>query len=348
MAGGARNILLPFSMLYGGIISLRNFGYDNHLFKIKRLPLPVISVGNISVGGSGKTPFVMYLIEKVLSLAKMPAVLSRGYKRMTNELVVSCPEKGLEADVRMLGDEPALISHNFPNVPVAVQKDRHQAGLAVLQKFDVDVFILDDGSQNRELHRDVDFVLVRSSLEDLEDNYLPAGNLRDSKSRISQADIIVLTSHGDWNIPGKDFVKDYQSIPLAGISFLPCDLVDHDGQSHPLEMIAGKTIAAFSGIANPEQFFHGIESLNARIKNRKLFRDHYWFDEYDLDEIFGGEEDLIAITTSKDAARIFLDEELAEKDEVKRIYALREKGMVNFGEEHIENVLTRIFGTANA
>jgi tetraacyldisaccharide 4'-kinase len=348
MASATRNILLPFSALYGGIISIRNFGYDKNLFKSKKLPVPVVSVGNISVGGSGKTPFVMYLIEKVLSLGKKPAVLSRGYKRMTDELVISCPERGVEADVRTLGDEPTLISHNFPNVPVAVQKDRHQSGLEVLKKFGADVFILDDGFQNRELQRDVDFVLLKSSLKDLKDNYLPAGSLRDSRRRINEADIVILTSHGDWNIPGNEFVKNYENIPLAGVSFLPFDFVDHAGQSYPLEMIKGKSIAAFCGIANPEQFFSGLESLNAEVIRKNVFRDHHWFDEYDIDEIFGGDEDMVAITTSKDAARIFLDDELSEKEEVKRIYALREKAAVNFGEENIENALTKVFGEVYA
>jgi len=339
MTGGTRNILLPLSALYGGIISIRNFSYDKNLLKSKKLPVPVISVGNISVGGSGKTPFVMYLIEKILSLGKKPAVLSRGYKRMTDKLVISCPEKGYEADVRMLGDEPALISQNFPSVPVAVEKNRHHAGLFVLEKFSPDIFILDDGFQNRELHRDVDFVLLKSSLKDIKDNYLPAGNLRDSKKRIYQAGIIILTSHGDWNIPGNNFVENYQNIPLAGVCFLPFDIVDRTGKSYPLEMMAGKAVASFCGIANPEQFFSTLENLGAKIVNKKVFRDHHWFDEYDIDEIFGGDEDLIAVTTAKDAVRIFQDEELAEKEEIKRIYALREKAMVQFGEENIDYIL---------
>jgi len=348
MAHSARKILLPFSVLYHGAISVRNFCYDKHIFKSKILPIPVISVGNISVGGSGKTPFVMYLIEKILSLGKKPAVLSRGYKRVTNELIISCPERGAEADVQMLGDEPALVSQTFPNVPVAVKKDRHRAGLAVLEKFGADVFILDDGFQNRELYRDIDFVLARSSLKDFKDNYLPAGNLRDLKSRIGQADIIVLTSHGEWDIPGDGFNRQYPEIPLAGITFVPRDFVNHAYQSFPIESMSGKKIAAFCGIANPKQFFSTVESLGSQIVTKKVFRDHCWFDEYDIDEIFGGDEDIIAITTAKDAARIFLDEELAEKEEAKRIYALREKAAVNFGEEHIDAVLVKVFGELHA
>ncbi len=344
MASSIRNILLPFSALYGGVVSVRNFCYDRSFFRIQKLPKPVISVGNISVGGSGKTPFVMYLVEKILSLGKKPAVLSRGYKRLTDELIISCPEKGTEADVQMLGDEPALISQNFPNVPVAVQKDRHHAGLVLLEKFGADVFILDDGLQNRELYRDIDFALLRSSLKDLKDRYLPAGNLRDSKRRIRQADIIILTSHGDWDIPRDNLTKNYSNVPLAGVSFVPDGFVDYVGQRYPLGIITDKKIAAFCGIANSEQFFSGIENLNVEIVKRKVFRDHHWFDEYDIDEVFGGYENLIAITTAKDAVRIFLDEELSEKEEAKHIYALREKAIVNFGEGHIDNVLAKIFG----
>ncbi len=350
MASVAKNILLPFSALYGGVISLRNFGYDNNLFRTKKLPVPVISVGNITVGGSGKTPFVIFLIEKLLAFGKRPAVLSRGYKRVTDELIISCPGIGSEADVQMLGDEPALISQSFPNVPVAVHKDRHHAGLTVLAKFGTDVFILDDGLQNRELHRDVDFVLLKRSLYDLKDNYLPAGNLRDSKRRIGQADVLVLASHDNFGVYGIDFdlLDEYTSAPVSGVSFVPSHFSDYAGTVLPLEKVNNKEVAAFCGIANPQQFFAGIEKLNAKIVTRNVFRDHHWYDEYDIDEIFGGNEDSIAVTTAKDAVRIFLDEELSQKEEVKRIYALQEKAVINFGEEHIDTVLTKTFGEVYA
>jgi tetraacyldisaccharide 4'-kinase len=344
MASQLRNVFLPFSVLYGGIVSARNFCYDNHIFKIRKLPVPVISVGNISVGGSGKTPFVLYLLEKILSLGKKPAVLSLGYKRITSELRVSCPHKGSEVDVRFLGDEPALISQNFPDIPVAVHKNRFRAGLMVLEKFGADIFVLDDGFQNRELHRDVDFVLLSDSLRDLTDHYLPAGNLRDSRRRIWEADVIVVTSHGVCKTQKEEIIPGYSNTPVAGIGFVAFDLINCVGQTFPLELISGREVVAFCGIARPDQFFSGIERLGSKIVRKKIFRDHHWFDEYDIDEIFGGDEDIIAITTLKDAVRIFLDQELAWKEEARRIYALREKAVVNFGEEHINNMLTKVCG----
>ena len=346
MSRGIRNILLPFSALYGGGVAVRNFGYDSGLLSVKKLPVPVISVGNISIGGSGKTPFVMLLVEKLLASGRKPAVLSRGYKRLTDELVIACPDRGAEADIRMIGDEPALISMNFPAVPVAVLADRHRAGLAVLEKFGADVFVLDDGLQNRELHRDLDFVLMKQSLYDLEDSYLPAGNLRDSKRRIGQADLIVLTAHSVFPAGGNysERLSKYSGAPVAGVSYAVSDLLDHAGVHHSSGMLHNKEVVAFCGIANPQQFFEGAGLLGGNVVARKSFRDHHWYDEYDIDEIFEGNEDIVAITTAKDAVRIFQDEELSQLDDVKRIYAVNEKAVVNFGEEHIDGALGRVFG----
>lgn len=350
MRNGIRSILFPFGMLYGGAVSVRNFSYDLNLFQAKRLPIPVVSVGNITVGGSGKTPFVMFLIERLIAFGKRPAVLSRGYKRMTDELVISCPGKGSEADVQMLGDEPAMISQAFPDVPVAIHKDRYRAGLSVLNAYGCDVFILDDGLQNRELYRDVDFVLMRSSLSDLRDTYLPAGNLRDSKRRVSQADVVVLTAHATFEMQELDLnaIRKYSTAGITGVSFLPLHFTDSGGVVHPLEEIEGKDVAAFCALANPGQFFTELEQLGARIVSRTIYRDHHWFDEYDLDELFAGNEDLLAVTTPKDAVRLFLDAELSQREEIKRVSVLHEKTVVNFGMEHIDAALAGVFGEVHA
>lgn len=350
MKSSFRSVLYPFGMMYAGVVSIRNFGYDSDILKVKKLPVPVISVGNITVGGSGKTPFVMFLIRKLLGFGKKPAVLSRGYRRMTDDLVVACPEKGKDADVQMLGDEPALISQEFPNVPVAVHKDRYRAGMAVLKALGADVFILDDGLQNREIHRDVDFVLVRKSLSDLRDTYLPAGNLRDSKRRISQADVIVVTAHGHFELEENDvsLIRKHSTAEMAGVSFVTSHLADCTGSRHAIEDLTGREVVAFCGIANPEQFFDEVDRLDTRVIRRKSFRDHHWFDEYDIDELFGGDENLLAVTTPKDAVRIFLDDEFNDREEMKRIFSLQEEARVNFGGEHIDTALMSLFGEVDA
>ncbi len=345
-----RSILLPVSGLYGGAVSLRNFWYDRELLTVKKLPVPVISVGNISVGGSGKTPFVMYLIEKLLSAGRKPSVLTRGYKRISNELVISCPGHDSAQDVQSLGDEPALISQNFPDVPVAVHPDRYRSGLEVIRKYGADVFILDDGLQNRELHRDIDFILMKSTMSDLKDHYLPAGNLRDSKRRLADADVVVLTSHGDAFSSNQDFaaVRRFSSSPVAGISYVPSRLIDMTGVAYPLDNLKGKEVAAFCGVANPDRFFGNVAAFGASVVRKTKFRDHHWFDEYDIDEVFGGDEELLAVTTAKDAVRIFQDEELSQLEDVRRIYAVSEQAVVNFGESDIDAVLDRILVGAYA
>ncbi len=350
MVHSVRKWLLPFSALYGGIVTIRNFGYDNNIFSTKKLPVPVVSVGNISVGGSGKTPFVLYLIERLLSMGKKPAVLSLGYKRLTGERRVSCPNAGEEVDVQLLGDEPALISRSYPNVPVAVHKNRHASGLVLLDKFDIDVFVLDDGLQNRELNRDLDFVLMNHALDDLYDSYLPAGNVRDRKGRIRQADVIVLTGHSQFTVDATVLseVHSCANAPVAGISFTPSSLVNSLGEDCDLMLLQGSNVAAFCGIARSDGFFVALEELGYSISRRKVFGDHHWFDEYDLDEIFQGDEETLAVTTMKDAIRIFGDEELVERDDVKRIYGLRERATVNFGEEHINAALLNLFERAYA
>ena len=343
-------ILLPFSALYGGVVAVRNAGYDSGFFKVKRLPRPVVSVGNISVGGSGKTPFVMLLLEKLMAMGKRPAVLSRGYRRLTKELVIACPRQGSEPDIQMLGDEPALISMRFPDVPVAVHADRHRAGEEVLEKYGADVFVLDDGLQNRELHRDIDFVLISRSLYDLRDSYLPAGNLRDSRSRIKQADVIVLTSHGtaEVDLTYDALLGKYSNAPVAGVNFVGSDLTDHAGAHHPLEFLREKKVAAFCGIARPERFFENASGLSGELISKRQFPDHHWYDEYDIDGVFEGEEEVIAITTAKDAVRIFNDEELMQLEDIRRIYSLNEKAVIEFGDEHIENALRGVFGRVYA
>ena len=343
-------ILLPFSALYGGIVSVRNYGFDAGFFKVKKLPRPVVSVGNISVGGSGKTPFVMLVLERLLAMGKRPAVLTRGYKRLTDELVVACPQRGSDPDVQMLGDEPALISMKFPDVPVAVNADRHRAGEVVINEFGADIFVLDDGLQNRELHRDVDFVLMNRSLYDLRDSYLPAGNLRDSRSRIKEADVVVLTAHG-----ASDFERDYDQLlgkysnaPVAGVNFVASDLSNHAGNHYPLDFLREKKVAAFCGVAHPERFFENISQLCAGVVSRRHFPDHHWYDEYDLDSVFEGEDEIIAVTTAKDAVRIFQDEELKQLDDIGRLYSLNEKAIIEFGGEQLEKALEGVFGRVYA
>ncbi|MGC8596003.1 MAG: tetraacyldisaccharide 4'-kinase [Candidatus Kryptoniota bacterium] len=345
-----RKFLMPFDVIYGFAVGVRNVLYDRRILKSKRLNKPVISVGNINVGGSGKTPFVLFLVDKLINAGFKPAVLSRGYKRFTEDLIVTCPAIGMTADVQLTGDEPALISMRFPSVPVAVHRDRFLSGSYLLKSEEVDVFVLDDGFQDRELYRDFDFVLTDYSLSDLTERYLPSGNLRDSRRRLKDADVIVLTSHSRFSIADVDSeeLSKLEDARVCGVSFVPEVIVDFSGREHHFYEFNDKKVVAFCGIAKPESFFKSLRLIGIIPASTFEFSDHHWYDDYDIDEIFKGEEDVLALTTEKDAVRIYMNEELSVREEVKRLYALRERCVVNFGGEEIDNLISKVRSKSDA
>ncbi len=345
-----RKLLSPFDVVYGLAVGARNMLYDSGVLKSKKLGKPVVSVGSINVGGSGKTPFVMFLIDKLINAGFKPAVLSRGYKRFTEDLIVLYAERDMMPDVQLTGDEPALISRRFPSVPVAVHRDRFFSGNFLLKSEVIDVFVLDDGFQNRELYRDFDFVLTDYSLSDLTEKYLPSGNLRDSRRRLKDADVIVLTSHSHFSIADIDAQKLSRlgDVRVCGVSFEPDVIVDFFDRKHPFHEFSDKKVIAFCGIARPWTFFQSLAHIGITPVSTIGFPDHHWYDDYDIDEIFNGETDIVALTTEKDAVRIYMNEELNAREEVKQIYALRERSVLNFGEEEINGVLSMIRSNSDA
>src|ERR1051325_8724560 len=171
----------PLSLLFGAGVALRNTLYDRGIFKVRRLTRPVISIGNISVGGSGKTPFVITLGELLKQRGISFDVLSRGYGRSSTKIAVVAP-LGFP---QQFGDEPLLIARKL-QVPVIVGADRYRAGLLAEEKFSSRLHLLDDGFQHRGLHRDFDIVLLPQ--EDLEGTLLPTGRLREPRSSLRRAD----------------------------------------------------------------------------------------------------------------------------------------------------------------
>jgi len=174
----------PLSGIFGAGVALRNALYDRGVLKVRKLTRPVVSVGNISVGGSGKTPFVIALGELLKERGIAFDVLSRGYGRGSSEIAVVDPQ----GSPQEFGDEPLLIARKL-EIPVVVGADRYQAGLFAEKKFDAQVHLLDDAFQHRQLNRDFDVVVVPAS--DLEDTLLPVGRLREPISSLNRADVVV-------------------------------------------------------------------------------------------------------------------------------------------------------------
>ena len=183
-----RKLLLPFSWLYGAVVFIRNLCYDWQVFDSKKYDLPVICVGNLSVGGTGKTPMTEY-IARLLADSYKTAILSRGYKRATKGFILADEN----ATVGSLGDEPFQYHCKLPNVSVAVDENRRNGIEQLKASYGVEVILLDDGFQHRKVQPSFNVLLTMYGDLYIDDLLLPAGNLRDTKSQAKRADVIVVT-----------------------------------------------------------------------------------------------------------------------------------------------------------
>ncbi len=270
------------SLLFGAAVGARNALYSRGVLPSRRLGRPVISVGNLSVGGSGKTPFVLLLGELLKQRGIAFDVLSRGYGRRTRGAAIVDPG-GASRD---FGDEPLLIARKL-QVPVIVGEERFAAGRLAEERFPSRLHLLDDGFQHRALARDFDIVLVTA--EDAHDRLLPAGRLREPLSALARADAVVLTS----GAPEDVFPLEGKLVWRAHRTIAPRDL-----PAHPL---------AFCGIARPKNFFVQLRNAGVDLAAEASFRDHHQYTEKDVRDLMAmatrSEADGL-VTTEKDAVNL--------------------------------------------
>jgi len=265
----------PLSAIFGAGLSLRNALYDHRVFQVKKLARPVVSIGNISVGGSGKTPFVIALGQLLAERGIAFDVLSRGYGRSSTGIEVVDPH----GSAAQFGDEPLLIARKL-QAPVIVGADRYRAGLLAEKKFASKLHLLDDGFQHRRLHRDFDIVLLPP--EDQTGSLLPIGRLREPITALNRAHAVVLTD-------------SQEQLPEAKSTWRARRVIE-------LPAAVGKTIA-FCGIARPRQFIEGLKSSRMEIAGTITFRDHHRYEQSDIDRLLALKKQTSAdsfITTEKD------------------------------------------------
>ena len=295
-----RKLLFPFAILYGLITSLRNYLYDKGIFKSYSFDIPVIVVGNLSVGGTGKTPQIEYLI-RLLSPKYKIATLSRGYKRKSEGFVLADSNSNAE----ILGDEPFQYFKKFPEILVAVDADRRNGINQLLnQKEKPEVVLLDDAYQHRRVK--AGFYILLTSFDDLfcDDYLLPTGNLRESRNGAKRANMIIITK-----CPPTISQLAQESInKKIGIDipiFFSC--IDYDkkiyNQNNTLEVseIKSKEKVLLAGIANPKPFFDYLQTDNDEVM---IFSDHHHFSESDILNIKSQAVDRIIVTTEKDFVRL--------------------------------------------
>ncbi len=272
----------PLSAIYGSAVGLRNALYERGIARARRLDGPVVSVGNISAGGSGKTPFVMLLGELLKARGVKFDVLSRGYGRQTRGVLLVDPA-GLP---QQYGDEPLLIARKL-QVPVIVGEDRYEAGKFSESKFGAQVHLLDDGFQHRALAREFDIVLVTP--QDATDRLLPAGRLRESLESLRRADAVVLSAGA---VP-ENFPLEGKAVWKVRRGILPKNVPPRP--------------VAFCGIARPQNFVLQLRTANIDPVAEAFYRDHHAYTEKDIRELLALKQRSEAggfVTTEKDAVNL--------------------------------------------
>lgn len=304
-------IFFPLPLLYTFIIYLRNKFYDWNWFKSVKLPAPVISVGNIQLGGTGKTPLVQLLANWLHSEGYQPVILTRGYKRHSQHTIIIDENNRDSLTVSEVGDEPLLLARNLPGVTIAVDAQRQRAAREVLIKKSDVIFVLDDGFQHRQLRRELDLVLLDSSRWSNLPLLFPLTSFRDLPSSLRRAQAIILIntlndSQKSQKIKGEIFSK--WKIPVFFGEHRPLAVKNIMGEtSLNLADLKNKKIAAFCGIAQPISFFSLLKNLDAQPGWRKIFPDHYAYRQKDVERIWEKATAIGAdciITTQKDTVKI--------------------------------------------
>jgi tetraacyldisaccharide 4'-kinase len=281
--------------------------------KTYRLPIPVISIGNLSVGGTGKTPVTLALAEALQQqpFARRPAVLSRGYRRTGKGFFLVSDGRKVHGTYREAGDEPLLIAQRLKGVVVAVDADRVRGGNRLIEIGSTDILLLDDGFQHRRIARDLDIVLLDAE-SDLRGRLLPAGNLREPLAALRRADLIALArlnpekieSRRLWNacvgLFGAQRLLAFQ-MKIRGCRRL------RDGKAIPPQELKGMTLIPFCGIAKPRTFLKSLEALGAHIPFLIRFSDHHRYHAADVERLavaYNRIKPDFLVTTEKDAVKL--------------------------------------------
>ncbi len=313
--------LNSISIGYGGIVRLKETLYKKGLLQSKRLPCPVISIGNLTVGGSGKTPMTIYVAELIKHLGYGVGIISRGYRGEAEKIGgVVCDGRTICMGPDKAGDEPYMVAKRLKTVPVIVGQNRFEAGILAIKKFKPDVLLLDDAFQHLKLHRDIDLVLL-DSRKPFGNTYLfPRGTLRETTSALLRGDAVILTRSDVGKpaalgqikkvVPKKPIFHSFH-IPyiykvVAGNSLkLPDEL--NISSKYDFDIFKSKRVFAFSGIASNDNFRRTIESFQCKLEDFSGFPDHHPYSNRELDEMVKTAMDLsveFVFTTEKDYVRI--------------------------------------------
>lgn len=307
-------LLFPVRLLaalaYGLLISLRNFLYNRKLLPMYHLSRPVISIGNLSLGGTGKTPFALFLIEYLQASGYKVGYVSRGYRRSTRgpqEVRLDSPHPA-----RLYGDEATQVKLRHPDLPTFVGENRFLASQKLLEKYpDTQILLLDDAFQHRRIYRDIDILLIDLAKPAWKDWLFPLGTLREPLRNYQRAHLLILNQK---HATDKKVHIPLRSRPTARFIYELQDLWHPRKEPLPVDSLRYKPILAFCGIARPDSFKLAIQSIPAYIVGFLAYPDHHYYTEGDLSAIRKrfrrfekklSMKELLLLTTEKDFARLY-------------------------------------------
>ena len=317
MSDSTALILRPAAALYGAVMRLRNRLYDRGMLKSWRSPIPVVSVGNITTGGTGKTPLVDWIVKFYEASGIATAIVSRGYGRQTKGVQLVSDGRRILLSSRDAGDETAMLAARNPGTIVVAAEQRVEGVQFLMRKF-ADrlprLIVLDDAFQHRKIERDLDIVVVNASAPKELDAMLPAGRLREPLRGLNRADLIILSKITDdaktatLRTQLEQFGKPLLRSKIRARQLMMVDGTAGGAIESPVNAFA------FAGIGAPEGFLHSLNEAGVTVKATSFFRDHEPYTETAIRLIVeeSAQQNLVPITTEKDWFRIADDAKLAE------------------------------------
>lgn len=319
MNPAASLILLPVSALYNAVTRARLAAYRRGLFPVSKLAAPVISVGNITAGGTGKTPLVEWVCRRISEIAeresghvKKVCILTRGYGRPNpkSQVLVSDGTKLLATELES-GDEPFLLGTNLKGIAAVISNpDRLAAGEWASENLHSEVFVLDDGFQHLRLFRDLDIVVIDATDPWGDGRLLPRGKLRESLSGLSRAACVVITRTEQAEDTGsiRDIVQAFAGdVPVLSSRMLTSGFRNIDGEQIEQSALLSQPIGAFCGIGNPRSFFKHLQSEGFKLEFTRAFPDHHHYRQSELDDLVRKATATgvtALVTTAKDATKL--------------------------------------------
>jgi tetraacyldisaccharide 4'-kinase len=296
---------------YRGLLGVREWLYRRGVLRARPLACPVVSVGNLTVGGTGKTPAVELAVRTLTELGRRPAVVSRGYRRRTSGVQIVADSASIRLDPEDAGDEPFLLARRLPGVPVVVGANRHEAGRTAVDRFGATAIVLDDGFQHRTLAKDLEIVMARAERPWGNGLLLPGGPLREPLSALRRAHVVIATgvsSPTDAPQVVAAVERYAPGLPVLAAGYVPVECWEATDM-RPLRLgdLRGMRTVAFAGLASPHGFRRTIADLGMELIALAPFADHHRYTAEDIAELERRAEQTDAdalLTTEKDWLRL--------------------------------------------